>query len=73
MRGSLAGGSNIVQRVITIVTNCPKKFVIVDLETGEQWSSNGIPNHAISSNSLQAAKIKATRKVAIPKPAKGAK
>lgn len=59
------------ERVITIVTKCPKKFVIVDLETGEQWSTNGFPNAAIGMR--QTNKEKATRRLVIPKPAKGAK
>jgi hypothetical protein len=43
--------------IITITTTCPKKWVFVDLETGEQYSSNGIPNEW----------VKPIRRVTIPK------
>jgi hypothetical protein len=64
---------------IVITTNCPKKFVIVDLETGQQYSSLGVPvrglddsrlsNTAETVNRLQKI-VKPVRRVTIPKPKK---
>jgi hypothetical protein len=53
---------------ITITTNCPKKWVLVDLETGEQFGSNGTP--VTSQNCAPQAWVKPVRRVTIPKPTK---
>jgi len=62
---------------IIITTDCPGKYVIVDLETGEQYSSTGSPVRS-SSDTIASAfrsqrKVKPVRKVTIPKPIKGKK
>jgi hypothetical protein len=52
-------------QVITIVTKCPRKWVLVDLETGNQYSTGGAP---VDNELIPRCKFeKATRKVSIPK------
>lgn len=62
---------------IIITTDCPGKYVIVDLETGEQYSSSGSPVRSSSDTVISAfrsqRKVKPIRKVTIPKPVKKAK
>lgn len=53
--------------VISIVTCCPKKWVIVDLETGNQYSSNGIP---VGDTESRQTWSKPIRRLTIPKPRK---
>ena len=50
---------------IVISTTCPKKWVLVDLETGDQYSSLGM-NPATKRQSF----VKPIRRVVIPKPLK---
>lgn len=57
---------------ITIRTNCPKKWVFVDLETGDQYGAEGIIAPQLREEARQRW-IKPIRKVTIPKPRKKSK
>lgn len=56
--------------IITINTTCPKKWVLVDLETGDQYSSPGKPASFYDSPYTRQSWTKPTRRVTIPKPKK---
>jgi hypothetical protein len=59
---------------IVITTNCPRKFVIVDLETGQQYSSLGVPVSGFSDTVVNVKRgqkiVKPVRRLTIPKPKK---
>lgn len=57
------------ERIITITTKCPRKWVLVDLETGEQYSSLGVAKNS----SARQEWVKPVRRVTIPKPKKSVK
>ena len=55
---------------IILMTRCPKKWVLVDLETGEQYSTEGSAvgvAQTVEATYRQQTWLKATRRITIPR------